>query len=72
MENFIILCSDTRALVMKVFDYLNNINPEFMLFHFTFKHVTINSRNGPMLKLPKTNSTRMSINSVLFRACSGM
>ena len=56
-------------LVMEVFNSLNDINPEFIWSFFTFKHVTINLRTGPVLKLPKTNSVRMRINSVLFRAC---
>ena len=58
-----------RALLTRVFfNSLNNINHEFMWFYFTFKHVTINFRNGPMLKLPRTNYARMGINSVISRA----
>ena len=57
-----------RALLMRVFNSLNNINREFKWSYFTFKHVTITFRNGTMLKLPRTNYARMGINSVLSRA----
>ena len=57
-----------RALVTEVFNSLN-VNPKYMRSYFTFQHVTIKVKNRLVLKLPRTNSTRMGINFVLFRAC---
>lgn len=34
-----------RALVMRVFNSLDNINRQFIWSYFIFKHVTINSKN---------------------------
>ena len=34
-----------HALVMEVFNSLNNANPAYKWFYFTFKHVTIYNRN---------------------------
>ena len=48
---------------------LNNSYPEFMWSYFTFKNITHNIRNEPLLKLPKAKSTYYGINSVHFRAC---
>ena len=58
-----------HALICEVFKSLNNSNPEFMWFYFTFKNITYNIRNGPLLKLPNAKSTYYGINSVHFRAC---
>ena len=58
-----------RALICEVFKNLNNSTPEFMWSYFTFKNVTYNIRNGPLLKLPNVKSTYYSINSIHFRAC---
>ena len=55
--------------MMEVFSPLDNMNPEFMWSYFALKHVTISFRSRPMLKLAKTNSTGIGINSVIFRAC---
>ena len=41
-----------HALICKVFKSLNNSNPEFMWSYFTFKNITYNIKNGPLLKLP--------------------
>ena len=57
-----------HALISEVFKSLNNSNPEFMWFYFTFKNITYNIRNGPLLKLPDAKSTYYGINSVHFRA----
>ena len=52
-----------HALVMEVFNSLNNVNPEYKWSYFTFKHVTINIRNGAVLKLPRTHSTSWVLTS---------
>ena len=57
-----------HALICEVFKSLNNLNPEFMWSYFTFKYITYNVRNGPLLKLPNAKSTYYGINSVYFRA----
>ena len=41
-----------HALICEVFKSLNNSNPEFMWSYFTFKNITYDIRNGPLLKLP--------------------
>ena len=46
-----------HALICKLFNSLNNSNPEFMWAYFTFKNITYNIRNGPLLKLPDAKST---------------
>ena len=58
-----------HSLICEVFKSLNNSNPEFMWSYFTFKNITYNIRNRPLLKLPDAKSTYYGINSVLFRAC---
>ena len=58
-----------HALICEVFKSLNNSNPEFMWSYFTFKNITYNIRNGPLLKLPNAKSTYYGINSFHFRAC---
>ena len=58
-----------HALICKVFKSLNNSNPEFMWSYFTFKNITYNIRNGPLLKLHDAKSTYYGINSIHFRAC---
>ena len=45
-----------HALIREVFKSLNNSNPEFM-WSFTFKNITYNIRNGPLLNLPNAKST---------------
>ena len=60
---------DLHALTCEVFKSLNNSKPEFMWSYFTFKNITYNTRNGPLLKLPNAKSTYYGINSVRFRAC---
>ena len=40
-----------------------------MWSYFTFKNITYNIRNGPLLKLPNAKSTYYGINSGYFRAC---
>lgn len=54
---------------MEVLDSRNNVTPEFMWSYFTLEHVNINFMNGSMLKLLKTNSACMGINSIIFRTC---
>ena len=39
-----------------------------MWSYFTFKNITYNFRNGPLLTLPDAKSTHCNINSVHFRA----
>ena len=46
-----------HALTCEVFKSLNNSDPEFMRSYFTFKNITYNIRNGPLLKLPNVKST---------------
>ena len=58
-----------HALMCEVFKSLNSSNPEFMWSYFTFKNITCNIRNGPLLKLPDAKSMYCGINSVHFRAC---
>ena len=58
-----------HALICEVFKSLNNSNPEFIWFYFTFKNIAYNIRNGPLLKLPNAKSTNHGITSVHFRAC---
>ena len=48
-----------EVLVHQIHNSLNSINPEFMQSYIKVKHVTINIRNAPMSKLPKTNSDSM-------------
>ena len=57
-----------HALICEVFKSFDS-NPEFMWSYFTFKNITYNIRNGPLLKLPNAKSTYYGINSVHFRAC---
>ena len=40
-----------------------------MWSYFTFKNITHNITNGPLLKLPNAKSTYYGINPVHFRAC---
>ena len=70
MSNEIIIHQkQLHALICEVFKSLNNSNPKFTWSYFTFKIITYNIRNGPILKLPNAKSTYYSINSVNFRAC---
>ena len=41
-----------HALICKVLKSLNTSNPDFMWSYFTFKNMTHNFRNDPLLKLP--------------------
>ena len=62
-----------HALICEVFKSLNNFNPEFMWSYFTFKNITYNIRNVPLLKLPNAKSTCYGINYVhLGHAYCGM
>ena len=62
-----------HALICEVFKSLNNFNPEFMWSYFTFKNITYNIRNVPLLKLPNAKSTYYGINYVhLGHAYCGM
>ena len=45
-----------HALMCKVFKSLNNSNPDFIQPYSTFKNITYNVRNGPLLKLPNAKS----------------
>ena len=58
-----------HALICQVFKSLNNSIPEFMWSYFTFKNITYNIRNGPLLKLSNSKSMYWGINSVHFRSC---
>ena len=58
-----------HELLAEVFPSLKNSNPEFRRSYFTFKNITCNIRNIPLLKLPNAKSTYYGINSVHFRAC---
>ena len=57
-----------HALICEVFKRLNYPNPEFMWSYFTFKNITDNIRNGPLLTLPDVKSTYYGINSFHSRA----
>ena len=54
---------------MQSFQKLNNSNSEFMWPYFTFKNITDNIRNGPLLKPPNAKSMYYGINALHFRAC---
>ena len=58
-----------HALICKVFKSLNNSNPELIWPYFTFKNITDNIRNGPLLKPPNAKSMYYGINPLHFRAC---
>ena len=58
-----------HTLTCEVFKSLNDSNPVFIWSYFTFKNITYNIRNGPLLKLPNAKSTYYGINSVHFRVC---
>ena len=51
---------DLHVLTCQVFKSLNNSNPEFMWSYFTFKNITYNIRNGPLLKLLNAKSRYLS------------
>ena len=62
-----------HALICEVFKSLNNFNRQFMWSYFTFKNITYNIRNVPLLKLPNAKSTYYGINYVhLGHAYCGM
>ena len=58
-----------RTLMFEVFKSLNRLNPEIMWDMFEFKLTPYNLRSGYSLKLPKANSSKFGINSVIFRGC---
>ena len=62
-----------HALICEVFKSLNDSYREFMWSYFTFKNITYNIRNGPLLKLPNAKSTCYGITpSILGHAYYGM
>ena len=54
-----------RAIAMEVFNLFNYINPEYIVLFY----IQTLYWNRPILKLPRTNTTCMGINCVLFKAC---
>ena len=46
-----------HALICEVFKSLNNSNPEFMWYYFTFKNTAYNIKNRPLFKLTDATFT---------------
>ena len=56
-----------RFLVTEIFKSISQINPEFMWSFFKPKKLSYNLRKGPILNLPKTQSTFYGTNAIYFR-----
>ena len=56
-----------RFLVTKMFKSISQINPEFMWSFFKQKKLSYNLRKGPILNLPRTQSTYYGTNAIYFR-----
>ena len=56
-----------RFLVTEIFKSISQINPEFMWSFFKPKKLSYNLRKGPILNLPKTQSTFYGTNAIHFR-----
>ena len=50
--------------------YISQINPEFMWSFFKPKNLPYNLRKGPILHLPRTQSTYYSTNAIHFTGFS--
>ena len=56
-----------RFLVTEIFKSISQISPEFMWSFFKSKKLSCKLRKGPILKLPRTQSTYYGINAIHFR-----
>ena len=56
-----------RYLAIEVFKSIMHLNPQFLWSYFEEKRVPYNLKDGSKLVLPKTKSSRFSINSLQFR-----
>ena len=56
-----------RFLVTEIFKSISQINPEFMWSFFKPKNLSYNLRKGPILNLPKTQSTFYGTNAIHFK-----
>ena len=57
-----------RFSVTEIFKSISQINPEFMSSFFKTKKLSCNLRKGPILNLPRTQSTYYSTNAIHFRS----
>ena len=57
-----------RSLVTEIFKSISQINPEFMWSLFKPKKLSYNLRKGPILNLPRTQSTYYGTNAIHFRS----
>ena len=56
-----------RFLLTEIFKSISQINPEFMWSFFKPKKLSYNLRKGPILNLPRTQSTYYGTNTIHFR-----
>ena len=56
-----------RILVTEIFKSISQINPEFLWSFFKPKKLSYNLIKGPILNLPKTQSTFYGTNAIHFR-----
>ena len=56
-----------RFLVTEIFKSISQTNPEFMWLFFKQKKLSCNLSKGPVLKLPRTQSTYYGRNAIHFR-----
>ena len=56
-----------RFLVTEIFKSISQISPKFMWSFFKPKKLSYNLRKGPILNLPKTQSTFHGTNAIHFR-----
>ena len=57
-----------RLLVTQICKGISQINPEFMLLFFKQKKLSYNLRKGPILSLPRTQSTYYDTNAIHFKS----
>ena len=56
-----------RFLVTEILKSISQINPEFMCSFFNPKKLSYNLRKGPILNIPRTQSTYYGTNAIHFR-----
>ena len=56
-----------RVLVAEIFKSISQMNPKFMWSLFKPKKLSYNLRKGPILNLPKNQSTFYGRNAIHFR-----
>ena len=64
-----------RFLVTEIFKSISQINPEFLWSFFKPKKLSYSLRKGPILNLPRTQSTYYGTNAIHFRGsliCSNL